>query len=103
MSENARVKRRNETTVGMFVVIAFILLTVSIFFISGVYFFRSGYTLSVIYNYVSILGHPEEIEKAYEAIIQLIRGSKHANVYKYLEQHRPEPVLDLGLKIKIKK
>ena len=55
------------------------------------------------YNYVSILGHPEEIEKAYEAIIQLISGSKHANVYKYLEQHRPEPVLDLGLKIKIKK
>ena len=48
----------------MFVVIAFILLTVSIFFISGVYFFRSGYTLSVIYNYVSILDRGAPVRMA---------------------------------------
>jgi len=33
-----------------------------------------------------------------EACKLLIKGSKHANVYAYLEGHRPEPIIDLGLK-----
>ncbi len=49
-------------------------------------------------NDIGIIGHPEEIKKAQEAVINIIKGSKQANVYKFLEKHRPEPVIDLGLK-----
>ncbi len=49
-------------------------------------------------NNVGIVGSPENIEKAQNAIISIIQGSKHANVYSYLEKHRTQPVLDLGLK-----
>ena len=51
-------------------------------------------------NEVAILGDPEFIYNAQEAIKSLIKGSKQANVYKYLEKHQPKPVIDLGLKIK---
>lgn len=49
-------------------------------------------------NEVGIIGDPEEIEVATQALISLIRGSKTANVYTYLERNHPEPVFDLGLK-----
>jgi len=48
-------KERNEVFVGFFVIIGLILLTVVVFFVSGVYLFRSGYSLNVMYDYVSIL------------------------------------------------
>jgi len=48
-------KRRNEAFVGMFVLLGFILLTLLVFFISGVYLFRSGISVEVVYKYVSIL------------------------------------------------
>ncbi len=48
-------KTRNEIAVGAFVIIGFILLSLFVFFISGVYFFRSGYVLNVMYDYVDIL------------------------------------------------
>ena len=49
-------------------------------------------------NEVGIIGNPEYIENAQEAIIHIIKGSKQANVYKFLESHQPEPIVDLGLK-----
>lgn len=49
-------------------------------------------------NNVGIIGSPESIETAQNALISLIRGSKQANIYSYLEKHRVEPILDLGLK-----
>jgi len=49
-------------------------------------------------NEVGIIGDPEFIYNAQEAVKSLIKGSKQANVYKYLEKHQPEPVLDFGLK-----
>ncbi len=49
-------------------------------------------------NEVGIIGNPEYIENAQEAIIHLIKGSKQANVYKFLESNQPQPILDLGLK-----
>ncbi len=49
-------------------------------------------------NYVGIIGDPEFIENAQEAIISIIKGSKHANVYGNLEKHQVKPVVDLGLK-----
>ena len=52
-------------------------------------------------NTVSIIGPAEKIKDAMNAIESLIRGSKQANVYKYLERQRakimPE---DLGLRKK---
>jgi KH domain-containing protein len=49
-------------------------------------------------NRIGIVGDPEYIENAQNAIIQLIQGSKQGNVYSYLEKHQVEPVVDLGLK-----
>ena len=49
-------------------------------------------------NRVGILGHPECIKNAKEAIIFIIKGAKQSNVYSFLEKHRVKPVLDLGLK-----
>ncbi|MFH1503463.1 MAG: KH domain-containing protein [Candidatus Diapherotrites archaeon] len=49
-------------------------------------------------NKIGIIGDPECIENAEEACKLLLKGSKQANVYAYLEKHRIEPVIDLGLK-----
>ena len=48
-------KGRNEIFVGMFVIVGFIFLTLTLFFVSGVYLFRPGYKIDVLYKYVSIL------------------------------------------------
>ena len=49
-------------------------------------------------NHVGIIGDPEYIRYAQEAVISLIRGAKQGNVYSFLEKHHIEPVFDLGLK-----
>jgi len=49
-------------------------------------------------NTVSIIGHAEDIKQAVTALENLIRGSKQANVYKYLEKNRKQGIEDLGLK-----
>lgn len=54
-------------------------------------------------NSVGIVGDPEYIRNANEAIISLARGAKQANVYAFLEKHQVKPVLDLGLKPQKKK
>jgi len=55
-------------------------------------------------NKLGIIGDAENIRNVEEACKLLIKGSKHANVYAYLEKHRAKPILDLGLKeIKKKK
>ncbi len=49
-------------------------------------------------NHVGIIGDPEHIRNAHEAIISIIRGAKQSNVYSFLEKHQVKPVFDLGLK-----
>ena len=49
-------------------------------------------------NYVGIIGAPEHLENAQEAVIAIIRGAKQSNVYNQLEKHQIKPVVDLGLK-----
>jgi ribosomal RNA assembly protein len=49
-------------------------------------------------NKVGIIGDAENIRTVEEACKLLIKGSKHANVYAYLEKHKAEPIIDLGLK-----
>jgi len=48
-------------------------------------------------NKVGIIGEPEFIENATEAIIFLTKGTKHGNVYAFLEKHQIQPIEDLGL------
>lgn len=49
-------------------------------------------------NEIGIIGFPECIKNAHDAIISIIRGAKHASVYAFLEKHKVEPIIDLGLK-----
>jgi len=51
-------------------------------------------------NNIGIIGAPEYIENAQEAVILIIQGSKQANVYAHLEKHQVKPIIDLGLKEK---
>lgn len=49
-------------------------------------------------NYIGIVGLPEYIKNAQEAVISIIQGSKQSNVYNYLEKHQVKEPIDLGLK-----
>ena len=49
---------------------------------------------------IGIIGSAENIGNAQEAIISIIKGSKQGNVYGFLEKHKVQPVIDLGLKDK---
>jgi len=53
-------------------------------------------------NNVGIIGSPELIKNAQDAVILIVQGSKQANVYSFLEKHHIKPILDLGLKEKKK-
>jgi ribosomal RNA assembly protein len=53
-------------------------------------------------NKIGIIGEPLNIENAIQALIQLIRGAKHGNVYKGLEKSQLQQIQDLGLKEKPK-
>lgn len=57
-------KDRHEVAVGMFVIIGFLVLTVTVFFVSGVYLFKPGYKIHVMYEYVSILNKGAPIRMA---------------------------------------
>ena len=48
-------KVRTEVAVGLFVVIGFLILSLFVFFISGIYFFRPGYRLRAVFDYVGII------------------------------------------------
>lgn len=49
-------------------------------------------------NRVGIIGPPEYIRNAQEAVISIIKGAKQSNVYSFLEKRQVKPVIDLGLK-----
>ncbi len=49
-------------------------------------------------NEVGIIGNPEYIENAQNAVISIIKGSKQSNVYSFLEKHQVQEIGDLGLK-----
>jgi phospholipid/cholesterol/gamma-HCH transport system substrate-binding protein len=48
-------RARTEVMVGTFVIFGFILLSLVVLFVSGVYLIRPGYRLNVVFKYVSIL------------------------------------------------
>ncbi len=49
-------------------------------------------------NEIGIIGRPEHIENAQNAIISIVKGAKQTNIYSYLEKHQIKPTEDLGLK-----
>lgn len=49
-------------------------------------------------NEIAVIGDPEKIKNAQEAIISLIKGTKQSNVYGFLEKHQVKSIFDLGLK-----
>ena len=49
---------------------------------------------------VGIIGDVDNIKNAGEAVVSIIKGSKHSKVYNRIEKHKPEPIFDLGLKKK---
>ena len=49
-------------------------------------------------NQLGIIGPAEEIKNAQNSCISIISGSKHSNVYKFLEKHKPIEIEDLGLR-----
>ncbi len=54
-------------------------------------------------NNISILGPNEKIKDAVSAITSLIKGSKQANIYYFLEKQKKKPIIhNLGLKLKNK-
>lgn len=57
-------KTRNEVLVGAFVVFGFILLSLVVFFVSGVYLVRPGYKVNVMFDYVSILDRGAPVRMA---------------------------------------
>lgn len=58
----------------------------------------TGCSIEVRNNRVGIIGFEERVAIAREGIRQLTQGRKHSNVYKYIEQHQPQKIMDLGLK-----
>ena len=55
-------------------------------------------SLEIKQNEIGIIGEPDRIKFAIDAIAQIVRGSKHANVYKGLEKRKEDPLVDLGLR-----
>lgn len=49
-------------------------------------------------NQIGIIGNPEDIENAQNAVIAIIKGAKQSNIYSFLEKHHPETIVDWGLK-----
>lgn len=49
-------------------------------------------------NNVGIIGDAEHMQNAHNAIIQIIEGAKHSNVYTGLEKNQIKPLGDLGLR-----
>ncbi len=58
----------------------------------------SDCSLEIKRNKIGIIGHEENVEKAREAIISLIKGSKHSNVFSFLERQDFSEPVDLGLR-----
>ena len=54
--------------------------------------------IEVSENNVGVIGNSEMIEDITQAIVSLIKGSKHGNVYSFLERRQPKKIYDLGLR-----
>ncbi|MBS3076403.1 hypothetical protein J4481_01530 [Candidatus Pacearchaeota archaeon] len=58
----------------------------------------TGCNLEINENKVGIIGNPELIKNAQDAIIEIVQGSKQTNVYSRAERNKTPPIEDLGLR-----
>ena len=49
-------------------------------------------------NHIGIIGNPECIKKAQDAVISIIHGAKQSNIYGLMKRNKIKPIPDLGLK-----
>ena len=68
-------QKRNEVVVGSFVIFGFVLLSLVVFFVSGVSLVRSGYYVNVVYSYVSILDKGAPVRMAGVRVGEVIKVS----------------------------
>ncbi|MGC9309397.1 MAG: hypothetical protein ACP5D2_01750 [Candidatus Nanoarchaeia archaeon] len=54
-------------------------------------------------NKVGLIAHADNMDEVMQALISLIQGSKHGNVYSFLERRRGKQLEDLGLKKDMKR
>lgn len=86
--------------VGLFVIVGFIMLSLVVFFISGVYVFRSGYALYVMYDYVDILDKGAPVRMAGVRVGEV---SQVSLVFDEKSQHtrvRVKLFIEAGVKIR---
>lgn len=66
-------KKNNEVTVGIFVIVGFIFLTLVLFFVSKTYSYRSGYSFDVMFENVSILDRGAPVRMAGVRVGEVIK------------------------------
>jgi phospholipid/cholesterol/gamma-HCH transport system substrate-binding protein len=84
-------RSRLEILVGFFVILALVILAFMVFFVSGIYVFRKGYHVDVVFNFVS------RLEKG--AIVQLagIPVGNVSDLSIQFDRTRPKPFVRVRL------
>ncbi len=86
-------KKRLELIVGAFVLIGIGLFTFFVFFISGIYLFKSGYELNVEFSYVSGIGKGSTVKYAGVAV-----GEVSSFETKYDKDGKPSVMIKIWVK-----
>ncbi|HOW59948.1 MAG TPA: MlaD family protein [Candidatus Omnitrophota bacterium] len=93
-------KKTNETAVGVFVVVGFILLTMVVFFISGAYFVRPGYKINVMYSFVSILDKGAPVRMAGVRVGEVSKVDLMYDVKKQITRVKVKLFIEKGIEIR---
>ena len=93
-------KKNSEVSVGIFVILGFVFLTLVLFFVSGVYLFRSGYAVEVLYDYVSIINKGAPVRMAGVRIGEVSRVDLFFDEAKQNNRVRVKLFIEKGVEIR---